>query len=278
VKNQGNIWQQIEILTGKFNKGAGQVLNVNEFNQIAITSHSTRIEGSTLTLNESVTLIEKGIPAAGRPILHQNMVLDHHEALLFILQAAKYKTPVTISFLQQMASLVMRRTGKKVNSILGDTDEAKGDFRMVNVSAGGHFFVGYDKVKSLTEKLVLKIQNEIDNVKSAEEIHRLSFIVHFDLVSIHPFTDGNGRTSRLLMNYIQAYHNQPLTVVQAESKTAYIESLDESRKKQSTEPITMFLAQQHLSWLNKLEQDFQNSLKSEVKGNLNKGLGYSIFY
>lgn len=273
-----NIWNDIEKQTAIYNKGAAAVLNIADFNQMAITAHSTRIEGSTLTLNETISLLEKGIPATGKPIDHQNMVLDHHEALLFILKNAKEKRPLSIGFIQEIAARVMRRTGKTVISILGDTVESKGDFRKVSVSAGGHFFVSYQKVEPMIKELIARVNETLSTVKSIEEIHTLAFTAHFDLVSIHPFTDGNGRVSRLLMNYIQAYPGQRLTIVQDPEKTNYIEALQASRKETTTAPLVNFLSGQHLSWMVQLELDYQKSLESELKKEKGKGLGYSIFY
>lgn len=275
---QITIWNEIENQTGLYRKGAAAVLNIADFNRMAITSHSTRIEGSTLTLNETISLLEKGIPATGKPIDHQNMVIDHHEALFFILNNAKEKRPLSIGFIQEIAALAMRRTGKTISSILGDTEESRGDFRKVSVSAGGHFFGGYQKVEPMMNELIARLNKTLSTVKSLEEIHTLAFAAHFDLVSIHPFTDGNGRASRLLMNYIQAYHDQPLTIVQDQDKADYIEALQTCRIEKTTAPIINFLAQQHLKWMARLEDDYQNSLMPEAKKGRGKGLGYSIFY
>ena len=66
----------------------------------------------------------------------------------------------------------------------------------------------------------------------------MAFKAHQRLVSIHPFNDGNGRTSRLLMNYVQRYYGQPLTIVFREDRQAYFEALEQSRV---TEDLTVFM-------------------------------------
>lgn len=274
VRRPTTIWQQIEAATHQNRQSTDQVLNLGEFNLMAITGHSTRIEGSTLTLQETITLLEKGITAKGKPLMHHQMAVDHHDALLFIIESAKRKLPITAEFIQQIAAKVMRQTGKSVNSALGETSESKGNFRKVNVSAGGRFFVNYDKVLPFVISLTSKLSERLPKAKTTEEIHTLAFIAHFDLVSIHPFTDGNGRVSRLLMNYIQAYHQQPLTIVKAESKTDYIQALEQSREQQSTQPIVSFLANQHLDWLIDLQTKFKQA--SQVK--TGKSTGLSIFF
>ena len=66
----------------------------------------------------------------------------------------------------------------------------------------------------------------------------LAFKAHQRLVSIHPFNDGNGRTSRLLMNYVQRSYGQPLTIVFREDRQAYFEALEQSRVAQD---LTAFI-------------------------------------
>jgi Fic family protein len=270
-------WNHIQKITDEYNKIAGAVLNVEQFNLYALTHHSTKIEGSTLTLEETNALLEKGTSIGGKPIQHQNMVLDHQEALEWMLVASKEKKPISVSFLQELSARVMRRTGREINSILGNTSESQGDFRTVNVSAGGYYFVDQAKVVPMVNDLVLKINERMENVKSIAEILTLSFLAHFDLVSIHPFTDGNGRVSRLLMNYIQAYHRQPLTLVHSEDRVSYIEALKQSREIKDTTPIIEFLANQHQKALFSDIKAFRSSIEflNNQKGRTD---GYSMVF
>ena len=73
----------------------------------------------------------------------------------------------------------------------------------------------------------------------------LAFEAHQRLVSIHPFNDGNGRTSRLLMNYVQRYHGQPLTIVFREDRQAYFAALEESRVANDLTVFLNFMRVQH---------------------------------
>ena len=278
-----SIWALVDKVDNEYINSVGTILNIVDFNKIAITSHSTRIEGSTLTISEAINLIEKGTPATGKPLIHQNMVMDHYEALEFVLEQAKKKTDVSISFIQEIASKTMRRTGKIVNSVLGNTDESRGDLRKVNVSAGGNFFVDQSKVSNLLNRLVSNLAISLAKVSSTKEIYTLAFQAHFDLVSIHPFTDGNGRTSRLIMNYIEAYHDKPLTVVHAEDKPQYIDALNASRKNESTEPIIDFLANQHVKFLSNQLTQYQKQKSLGIRPIQNetgfkKDSGYSMFF
>jgi Fic family protein len=259
------IWEDIDAITEQYKKTAGIAINAEQFNLYSNTHHSTKIEGSTLTQEETNTLLEKGISVGGKPIEHQNMVLDHYDALVFVLEEAKKKRTITVSFIQEISTKVMRRTGKEVTSVSGTTDEKEGDFRKVTVTAGGHYFVDARKVPTMVKSLVKVIDTEIKKVKSIEERLTLSFLAHFDLVGIHPFTDGNGRTSRLLMNYIEAYHNLPLTLVNAADKSAYINALNESRKAENKDAIITFMANQHLKELKSRMSAYFDSKKINIK-------------
>ncbi len=70
--------------------------------------------------------------------------------------------------------------------------------------------------------------------------------------NIHPFYDGNGRTSRLLMNALQSFWNLPLAIVFVEDKVEYIEAILASRKTENTEAFVEFMAQQYEKHLSDL--------------------------
>ena len=93
------------------------------------------------------------------------------------------------------------------------------------------------------------LPNKINAVKTNEEIYQLSFDAHYYLVSIHPWFDGNGRTARLLMNYIQAVHSQPLSIVFLEDKPAYIKSLNDSRNNNDVNIFRNFMSAQQIKYL-----------------------------
>ncbi|MFY8035744.1 MAG: Fic family protein [Cyclobacteriaceae bacterium] len=266
-----SIWDDIERLSELYRKTAATAINATQFSLYAITHHSTKIEGSTLTLEETNSLLEKGTSIGGKPIDHQNMVIDHQEALEFVLDQAAKRRTFSVSFLQEIAAKVMRRTSKTVSSVLGTTDETKGDFRKVPVTAGGHYFVDAAKIPSLVEKLIHQVNDRLDRIQSTEEILRLSFTAHFDLVSIHPFTDGNGRTSRLVMNYIQAYHQQPLTLVNAADRAAYISATTQSREQENLEPFIQFMAAQHAKELSAQIAAYDKSKTAGEKKSTSEG-------
>lgn len=260
-------------LTTKYNDlGIPGVLDHDRFNLIAIDHHSTRIEGSTLTEIETQVLINEGRTPNGKPLEESLMVTDHHAALLFTMENAKAKRSLSETLLQQINALVMKNTGKVYNTMLGTVDSATGAFRKGNVTAGVSYFPNFDKVERLTKDLVKKLNEAMEKPLSVAEQLNLSFDAHFNLVSIHPYYDGNGRASRLLMNYIQAYYKLPLAIVQSENKVAYIQALVDTRELQDIQIFRNFMAGEYAFLLGKEIEKFEEMKKPS------KGGGFSFLF
>lgn len=166
----------------------------------------------------------------------------------------------------------MAKTGSVYNTVLGEIDASKGVFRKGNVVAGNRYFPNYDKVEALTKKLTDTIDSTIDSISDIKEQLQLSFDAHFDLVSIHPFYDGNGRTSRLLMNNIQLYYNLPMSIVFKEDKADYIQALENARNKEDLSPFRNFMTNQYLKFLN------QEILNHNSINKKNNGNGFSMIF
>lgn len=212
-----------------------------------ITYHSTAIEGSLLTEDETRLLLDEAILPERKPASHVMMVKDHNAALKYILETAATMKPITVELIRFINALVMKNTGSIYNTPLGQVNASNGEFRKGNVSAGGSYFPGYDKVERLLKELVLSLQATMQMISltDTEKQLDLSFTAHYNLVSIHPFYDGNGRTSRLLMNYIQAYYGLPLGIVFMEDREEYFSALRESGKKDDIQPIRLFLYKEY---------------------------------
>jgi Fic family protein len=257
----------VSLIKKYHNLRIAEVIDHDRFNLIAIDHHSTRIEGSTLTEVETQVLINEGRTPNGKPLEESLMVTDHHAALLFTIENAKVKRALSVSLLQEINALVMKNTGKVYNTMLGTVDSRTGAFRKGNVTAGVSYFPNFDKVERLTNDLLKKLNEAIHAPLSVAEQLNLSFDAHFSLVSIHPYYDGNGRTSRLLMNYIQAYYNLPLAIVQGEHKAAYIQALIDTRKQENIEIFREFMAGEYAFLLNREIETFEEMKKpSNGKG------------
>jgi Fic family protein len=220
-------------------------------NEILISHHSTAIEGSSLTEEETLLLLTEGITAKGKPLQDHNMVKDHQEALLKTIELARQKKDITPEMIQRISALVMKTTGGVINAPAGAFYSDKEDFRKNMVHVGARYFVNYQNVPQEVAKLCLEINNKLKIVKTPEEIYDLAFDAHFYLVSIHPFADGNGRVSRLVMNYILEYYKQPLAIINKKDKLDYYKALEESRKDENINlrPLRNFMYEQQSKYL-----------------------------
>jgi Fic family protein len=135
----------------------------------------------------------------------------------------------------------------------------------VTAGYGGKSYMNYLKVPDSISELCNEINKKLKEVKNLKDIYDLSFDAHLNLVTIHPWSDGNGRTSRLLMNYLQSYHELILTKIYKEDRAKYIASLIESREKENNTPFREFMAQQFLKMLTETISNYKKSQSSKIK-------------
>ena len=242
---------KIEALVAEFQLRSKGMIDFGKYSYYAITHHSTSIEGSTLTESQVVNLLEYGKPATNKPFDHHLMVVDHFHALQFVVGEAEKKRKLSPEFIQEISALVMKNTGGVVNTALGNYNIAAGEFRLGTVRAGTRTFPDYKKVPLLVAQLCTETNEKLKTIQTFEEKCNLEFQVHFQLVSIHPFGDGNGRTSRLLMNFIQAWFGLPLSVVFLQDRIRYINAIETARVKESEKPFLDFMYSQYSKFLKK---------------------------
>lgn len=262
----------IKLIADYEDLGIAGVQDHAKFNLISIDHHSTRIEGSTLTAVETEVLINEGLTPKGKPLMDSLMVTDHHKALLYVLEQAQTAKGVTTSFIKAVNGLVMANTGKIYSTVFGEIDAATGAFRKGNVVAGQSYFPNFDKVERLTNELAKALSAAMSKPLSREKQLELSFDAHFNLVSIHPFYDGNGRTSRLLMNFIQAAYNLPLAIVHSDTKTDYYEALIKTRDQNNIAIFREFMYDQYERQLSEEIEKFR-----EIS-NPRKGFGFTLLF
>lgn len=254
-----------------FNLIEADDFDYHKFNQFAIVHHSNSIEGSTLTKEETYLLLEEHLTPKNKPLEHTLMAIDHLKALQYVVQLAEEKIPLTVEIIKELSALVMKTTGSEISSMAGNFDSSKGDFRKVTVRAGTTTFMDYKKVPERVTELVDYINKTIANSGDFLEINNLAFDAHFQMVSIHPFADGNGRISRLLMNYVQQYHKIPLSVIYKEDKQDYFNALQETRKNEDISIFRDFMFSQTEKFL---AEQITELTKKQTSKNTGKGLSF----
>ncbi|MDR2424251.1 MAG: Fic family protein [Prevotellaceae bacterium] len=226
----------------------GQV-DLKKFTCYAITYHSTAIEGSTLTKREVYNLLDQDISTKNKPFSEQQMVSDHQKALVYTLNRAGEKQPLSEHFIKEIGGRVMKNTGSIYSTALGTFDSSQGDYRLVNVHAGARTFTNYSKVPDFMKSFVEETNKRIDEAKTFQQKCDAAFYAHFQFVSIHPFADGNGRTSRLIMNHILACFDLPVFHVYTRNRISYIQALEKARKTDNIAVFYDFMYKQYKKFL-----------------------------
>lgn len=246
-------WEEIERLTQQLQQlPAGRQQTSQQLSHVMVSAHSTMIEGSRVSVLEAFDFLLGTTPTLGpgKPLAGYDMLGDHARALDLALQRADARQLPGPALLRELAAAVMKSTGRPTNTALGTVDPTQGDLRRGNVFiVGASTFPSAQKVPALVAALTSELREQMPVATTFRQQLELSFEAHQRLVSIHPLNDGNGRTSRLLMNYVQRYYGQPLTIVFREDRQAYFAALEESR---TTEDITLFfdfMRSQHIKSL-----------------------------
>ena len=236
----------LDALIGKYKElGIDQQIDYDKFYLYSLITHSTAIEGSTITELENQVMFDHGVSIKGKSIEEQSMNLDLKNAYDVAINLAKNHTPITIDSLISLSALVMKNTGKEYKTVLGDFSSAKGELRLLNVTAGfgGRSYMNYSKVPTkLTEFCRQLNEDRKDaNKKSITELYKISFDAHFNLVTIHPWADGNGRMARLVMNMLQFEFGLIPTIIHKEYKEEYIKALVATREEDNLDIFRAFM-------------------------------------
>ena len=259
-----------------YSLGINNQINWEKFYLYSIITHSTAIEGSTVTEVENQLLFDEGITSSKRTITEQMMNLDLKNAYEYGIKWIKQNPEITVNSLISLSAKVMARTGSEYHTIAGDFSAAKGELRKVNVTAGigGTSYMAYQKVPAKLESFCQKLNELRKNInpKDIPSVYKLSFWAHYELVTIHPWVDGNGRMSRLLMNLLQWEYGLIPSKVLKEDKAKYIQALIDSREKDDDSIFIDFMLNLHAKHLQREIEQFKASMSENNEKMVDKSL------
>lgn len=236
------------------------IVDFDKFNQITVSHHSTKLEGSTLSELESEILLSNHLSPKGRPMSDLYMVTDHAAALTYVIEQANQKKKITVELIQKINAKVLKNTGEIFTNAFGTFDMSEGVLRKWGVTNGrGDSYPNFDKVEGRIKKLVETVNEKMKDNLSIREATDLAFDMHYNLVALHPFGNGNGRTCRLMMNYIQVYYNLPMAIVNSQDKEEYISALRQTDETGNNRFFNEFMDDQYKKYL----KDIINKHKQE---------------
>lgn len=216
-KELTNSFNRLDALKAKLDSyrplDAAIVQNLHENLLLQWTYHSNAIEGNTLTLKETKVALE-GITIGGKTLREHFEAINHRDAILLVEELVSKQQPLDEWTINSLHQLVLKNI---------DTDNA-GRYRQVNVLISGaeHRPPQALQVPEQMAEFMRWYSNEAQTLHPVERAAR----VHGEFVKIHPFVDGNGRTSGLLMNLELMKAGFPATVIEVEQRLAYYQALD----------------------------------------------------
>ena len=208
-----------------------QVKNLAEFYEVAYTYDSNRIEGNTLTLQETSLVILKGVTVGGKSMREHLEAINHYEAITYLKELIAENAPLTERVVKEIHALVLR----------GIDRHNAGRYRSVNVRIAGSRHVPPDCLQ-----VAQRMTDYMASYKAQQATQHpvmLAADMHHQFVNIHPFADGNGRTGRLVMNLILLQHGYPLANIPSEQRLTYYAHLATADQNGNREPFRSFIAE-----------------------------------
>lgn len=213
-----NYFNEVDELNKKLNSKRpipkATLKSLRESINLEWTYNSNGIEGNTLTLRETQVVLE-GITIGGKSVKEHLEVINHEQAIEYLDELVKEENPITEWNIKSLHQLVLKEI---------DNDNA-GKYREENVKIKGatHIPPDYLTVPELMGKLIL-------NYKEWNKYHPIvkAALLHGELVKIHPFVDGNGRTSRLIMNLSLMNSGYLPVIIKKEKRLEYYNALDKA--------------------------------------------------
>jgi Fic family protein len=174
--------------------------------------HSAGIEGNRLTLQETLFVLKEGIDVSGKPLKDSLEVRELGQAFDYLKTLAGKKDTIRETDIRSLHSLIVR----------SEKDLSPGEYRRVGVIISGseHRPPEPLEVPPRMEALVAWI-----NANSDKDPILLATVAHHELAAVHPFKDGNGRVSRLLMNMLLLKNGYPISNIRREDRPSYYDAL-----------------------------------------------------
>ena len=247
-----------------------------EYNEILFSAHSCAIEGNSFTVDDTRILREQGMAMipVGRSLLECTEMADHFRA--FDYMVSHLDSPFDEALLKEVNRLVTEHTlGYRV------PDAVAGEYTTEDMAAGDTVFGDH-------EELIARVPNLMESTQRAINEGQHPLIVaakwHGYYEYLHPFRDGNGRTGRLLSNFILLRAGHPLLIVKLEDRSEYISALKRIRTEGTDEFLIAFflktgseakeLPSHHVLLINN-SKDFS---LSPIPSSLKKRVGVRLSY
>ena len=204
-----------------------------KYNEVLFSTHSCAIEGNSFSVDDTRELKEKGLGMipAGKTLFEAFEMLDHFEAFEYMMQNTQH--PIDEELLKEINRRVTRHT------LSYHAPEAvAGEYTTTDMTAGDTVFGDHKELIARVPKLLESTEEAI----VAANVHPMILAARFHgfYEYLHPFRGGNGRTRRLVSNYILLRMGHPLLIIPSENRKEYIAALRMIRTEATDEHLIRF--------------------------------------
>ena len=204
-----------------------------KYNEVLFSTYSCAIEGNSFSVDDTRELKEKGLGMipAGKTLFEAFEMLDHFEAFEYMMQNTQH--PIDEELLKEINRRVTRHT------LSYHAPEAiAGEYTTTDMTAGDTVFGDHKELIARVPRLLESTEEAI----VAANVHPMILAARFHgfYEYLHPFRDGNGRTGRLVSNYILLRMGHPLLIIPSENRKEYIAALRMIRTEATDEHLIRF--------------------------------------
>ena len=204
----------------------GALRQLQTYYDVELTYTSNAIEGNTLTHRETAEVIAHGITVGGKALKDHLEAVDHHQAVLFMRELAAGATPLTEGVVCELHRRIVARSRPEIAGLY---------------SAYPRRIAGSPVVFPIPRKVPALMEAFARELDAAAPTPEAAFAAHFRLTAIHPFSDGNGRTARLLTNLALIRGGYPPIAVRPEDRKTYLDVLEHGSMAQDLQPFQTFM-------------------------------------
>ena len=219
---------------------------------VRMAHHSSAIEGNTITLAETISIILHNQVSSNRSLDLREVyeIKNHEQAFHYVLEALAHNEPLQLHTVKEIHSLLMDRL-----------QYDRGQFKSVeNAIVGADFMTAsVQETPLLMQQWVDNLNYRLDNATSSKEKWSIIAEAHIDFERIHPFADGNGRTGRMVMNYSLLQHDFEPLIINSNDKATYLRLLSEQDVTQFTLFMEKMLAEEQ-----ERHRRFQNKENKQI--------------
>ena len=204
----------------------GALAQLQKYYDIELTYTSNAIEGNTLTHRETAEVIEHGVTVGGKPLRDHLEAVDHYQAVQWMRGLAAQTTLLGKDTVCELHRRIVARSQPTIAGIYSSHPR--------RIAGSPAIFPNPLKIPQLMEEFGAWLSSSPSTPEGA-------FDGHFRLTAIHPFSDGNGRTARLLMNLMLIRGGYPPVAVRPEDRKTYLDTLERASLAGDLVPFQRFM-------------------------------------